>query len=389
VKLRIAHVTATFPPYEAGTGRVCYYNAVELAKLGHQVTVYTSETDALHAPDQPAVDAADFASRRLPAVFRVGNAPLLPGLLGLRGVDLIHLHWPFIFGAELVWLASLRTGIPYVITYHNDLIGDGFKGVQFKLYLAVVAPLVFSRARKLLAVTLDHAANSRLAPLFKRHWSKVAEMPNGVDTAHFRPMPAQRERLRVAYGIPPGACVALFVGALDAAHHYRRVDLLIDACATLGRPDLHLVIVGEGDRRAQYEAQARASGLEDRAHFLGRLGHDRLPEVYNAADVVVLPSQLQESFGMVLIEGMACGIPAIASTLPGVRMVVNDGEDGLLIEPGNVATLAAALKSLLDDAERRQRMGRAGRAKVEAKYAWPAIGQSLDAIYRGVLARDA
>jgi glycosyltransferase involved in cell wall biosynthesis len=315
----------------------------------------------------------------------MGNAPLLPGLLSLSGYDLIHLHWPFIFGAELVWLSSLRTSTPLVITYHNDLMGDGVKGKLFDAYLAIVAPLVFNRARKLLAVTLDHASHSRLAHLFKRRWTDVIEMPNGVDTTHFRATPEVRGDLRRKYKVPPEAFAIVFVGALDAAHHYRRVDLLIDAVAQLRHPDVHLVVVGDGDMRSQYEQHAQAKGIRAQAHFLGKRGHDVLPEIYNIGDVVALPSQLQESFGMVLIEGMACGLPAIASTLPGVRMIVNHGEDGLLVEPGNMMALAEAIEALLKDPTRRQQMGIAGRAKVEAKYTWPAIGRALVEVYQEVL----
>lgn len=380
--MRIAQVTATFPPYEAGTGRVCYYNAIELARQGHQVSVYTgstaSDSESLAPPDGLTI-------HRLPALVRMGNAPLLPALLRLSDFDLIHLHWPFIFGAELVWLASMRTSIPLVITYHNDLISDGVKGKLFDAYLAVVAPLVFSRARKLLAVTLDHASHSRLAHLFKRHWADVIEIPNGVDTAHFHARPEARDDLRRKYKLPPDAFAIVFVGALDAAHHYRRVDLLIDAVAQLRRPDLHLVVVGDGDLRPHYEQHAEAKGVRQQTHFLGKRGHDVLPEIYNIGDVVVLPSQLQESFGMVLIEGMACGLPAIASTLPGVRMIVNHGEDGLLIEPGNMMALADAIESLMKDPTRRQQMGLAGRRKVEAKYTWAAIGNALVKVYQEVI----
>jgi glycosyltransferase involved in cell wall biosynthesis len=96
-----------------------------------------------------------------------------------------------------------------------------------------------------------------------------------------------------------------------------------------------------------------------------------------------------EAFGMVLIEAMACGKPVIASNLPGVRSVVNDGEDGLLVEPGNVADLAAKIRQLLDDPQRRQEMGKRGRAKVERKYAWDAIGAKLEQTYYEVLNRAA
>src|SRR6266542_1322672 len=108
--MRIAHVTATFPPYQGGTGTVCFYNARELARLGHEVTVFTAAT-----PGANGVGPAGVQVERLSTAFQVGNAPFMPGLLRrLGGYNLIHLHCPFIFGGELVWAASRRTRTPYV-----------------------------------------------------------------------------------------------------------------------------------------------------------------------------------------------------------------------------------------------------------------------------------
>jgi len=118
--MRIADVTATFPPYYSGTGMVGYYNALELARRGHAVAVFT----AAH-PRGENEYPVEMDVRRLPALFRFGNAPVLPGLLGLKEFDIIHLHHPFIFGPEMVLAVSRSRRIPYIITHHNDLIGDG------------------------------------------------------------------------------------------------------------------------------------------------------------------------------------------------------------------------------------------------------------------------
>jgi D-inositol-3-phosphate glycosyltransferase len=88
-----------------------------------------------------------------------------------------------------------------------------------------------------------------------------------------------------------------------------------------------------------------------------------------------------EAFGLVLVESMACGTPVIASRLPGVREVVGDGTDGLLVEPSNPADLTNAIASLLGDSDRRLQFGSAGRQKVEQIYDWRRIGQRLEQIY--------
>jgi phosphatidylinositol alpha-mannosyltransferase len=150
-----------------------------------------------------------------------------------------------------------------------------------------------------------------------------------------------------------------------------------------------LLLVGDGDRKETYEKLTEALGVTDRVRFLGRVAHEKLPEIYAAADVVALPSHIQESFGMILIEGMASGKPVIASDLPGARAVVDHGEDGFLVRPGDAADLARQLNHLLalDEAKRRA-MGHAGRRKVEEQYAWPRIGARLETLYCGVVAGD-
>jgi len=378
--MRIAHVTATFPPYYGGAGSVCYHNALGLARLGHQVTVFTSDY-----PPEDYAYPGEYAVRRLPAVFRIGNAPFLPGLLSLKGFDIIHLHHPFIFGAEIVWIVSKVRGIPYVITHHNDLIGDGLRRYLFDAYSALSTRPVFGGASKFAVVSLDHAASCRLAPLFRKRWSDVVEVPNGVDTELFRPG-LDGLLVRQQYGVPNGARVLLFVGALDRAHHYRRLDLLLAAVRFLRGPRPYLLIAGHGDRMPYFKSCAEALGLNSQVRFLGSVDHRVLPKVYAAADIVILPSQLQESFGLVVIEAMACGKPVVASNLPGVRSVVSDGEDGLLVRTGDVNDLAHKTQMLLDDPQRRREIGERGRAKVEAKYAWPRIIPRLVRVYEEVLA---
>src|SRR5262245_47209165 len=118
--LRVAHVVATFPPHWGGTGNVAFHNALELARRGLDVTVLTAAVPLGAWRDPP-----ELRVRRLPTRFRLGNAPFAPGLLAaLARFDVVHLHWPFIFGAELVWLACRLGDVPYVVTYHHDLRAD-------------------------------------------------------------------------------------------------------------------------------------------------------------------------------------------------------------------------------------------------------------------------
>ncbi|MCY0909228.1 MAG: glycosyltransferase family 4 protein, partial [Sulfobacillus thermotolerans] len=180
--MKIAHIAATFPPYMAGTGNVAYNQALVLHERGYDVTVFTAEppgglTESLEIP---------FEVRYLPAAFRLGNAPLTPSLLhALRGFDLIHLHYPYIFGAELTLAAAKRYRIPYVITYHNQLLQPGsWKQGLFSLYNRLMEPIILKNSAAIMAVSLDHFQSLHL----RNTHQVVVEVPNGVDTGLFHPL---------------------------------------------------------------------------------------------------------------------------------------------------------------------------------------------------------
>jgi glycosyltransferase involved in cell wall biosynthesis len=324
--------------------------------------------------------------QRLPVAFRIGNAPLLPGLLQTHGYDIIHLHYPFFFGAELVWMAAHLRRHPYIITYHQDVLFTGFLNRIEQIHHILLGRLVLVRSSKLLATSWDYAQASRVSEFFRVRPQALGEMPNGVDINRFAPHNTDAHALEKQYGLSPNDKIMLFVGAIDQAHYFKGIDVLLRAVHKIHNPSIKLFLVGDGDLRKTYQQQAQALGLQDRVVFCGRVPAEELPHYYALSDLFVLPSTtMGEAFGMVLIEAMACGKPVIASNLPGVRSVVNDGEDGLLVEPGNVADLAAKIQQLLDDPQRRQEMGNRGRAKVERKYSWDAIGAKLEQVYHEVL----
>lgn len=374
MKLKIAHVTATFPPYWAGTGNVAYHNARLLHERGHDVTVFTAETPRSHELTHP------FKVEYLPVVFRLGNAPLTPRLVSrLRGFDLIHLHYPYIFGAELALVAARLYNIPFVLTYHNQLQEtQPVKKVLFNFHNTISEPVLLRGAKKVFAVTDGHFAS--LHPNLAAS-ARVTELSNGVDTAQFKP---QANRVREELCVPKDKPVALFVGALDQAHRFKNVDGLLRAFANL-ELEAELWIMGDGDLRPSLENLAQELGLAARVRFLGKRPPSDLPPFYTAANVVVLPSTSVESFGLVLIEAMACATPVIASALPGVKSLVRDEVDGCLVPPGDLEALTKGLAQILSNPERSQHMGLAGYEKVRHQYDWHVIGERLETLYAEVM----
>ena len=238
-------------------------------------------------------------------------------------------------------------------------------------------------ADRVCVLSPDHAASvSYLRRAGERDPSKLVEMPNGVDGELFSPGP--RTGRRESLGIPSDATVAAFVATLDRAHHFKRLDVAIEA---IKRVDgVHLIVAGGGDLLEDFRAKASAAGVGDRVHFLGAVPHAELPGVLRDADLFLLTTEPPESFGIVVIEAMACGLPAIASDYPGVRAVVDDGETGIVVKRNEPAAVAAALARLAGDADSRAAMGAAGRAKAEARWNWPRLVERMDDAYGQAIA---
>jgi glycosyltransferase involved in cell wall biosynthesis len=374
--LRIAHLTATFPPYPGGAGNTCYRFARGQAERGHQVEVFTAPAEG-EPPDPGGV-----LVHRIPPLAAIGNAPLIPALAGVDGFDIVHLHYPFIFGSELTLLGRLtrrRRRQALLVHYKNRLVGTGMRGVLFEAYEHSVAPTLVRAADRVCVLSADHADSvAYLRRARARQPESLIEMPNGVDTTLFSPG-EDEAGLRASLGIPAEATVVAFVATLDRAHHFKRLDVAIDAIAD---GPVHLVVAGGGDLLERFRERAHAAGAGERVHFLGSVPHAELPAVLRAADLFLLTTEPPESFGIVLIEAMACGLATIVTDYPGVRAVVDDGETGLLVPRGDAHAVATAIRGLgRGGAELRRRMGQAGRAKAERLWSWPRLLDRMDAAY--------
>jgi len=371
--MRIAHLVATFPPYYAGSGNACFHQAQALAARGHEVEVFTASY-----PGVPQ-DPASVRTHRYAARVRLGNAPFIPQLAVIDGFDVIHLHQPFIFGAEAALAASLRSGTPLVSSYHNELQADGVKGMLFAGYDRVVTRAALRRSARLTVLSMEHAREAPLlAAELARRPHAFAPVPNGVDVETFRA--AAEPALRASLGIDADATVAAFCARLDAAHLTKRPDLAIAAAARV--PGLTLLVIGGGPLQARYEAEAAQAGV--RAVFVGDQRHDDVARHLRAADFLVMPSTL-ESFGIVQLEAMACGLPVVISDLPGARGVSRDGEHGVHVVPGDPDDLVRGLRAMVSaGSEGRRRMGEAARAHVEGRYSWARGAELLEAVYREV-----
>ncbi|MFA5946962.1 MAG: glycosyltransferase family 4 protein [Patescibacteria group bacterium] len=356
--MRIAVVSAVFPPYKGGIGHVAEAQTNALKALGHDVVVFEPSTTK--------------------SLFAYGNAALMPSLvMKLKGFDVIHVHYPCYGMDVFAVLASIIHKTPLVLTYHMKAVTKDWRNVIFTLHRWFIEPFIFLIAKKIFVSSLEYAEASGLSH------DGLTEMPFGVDSTRFAPGVACSPSFKE--GATGKSVVYLFVGGLDKAHDFKGVDILLRAFAKLA-PSARLVIAGDGDLKAFYERLASDLMIADRVKFLGRVSDTELPNVYRSADVHVLPSiNGGEAFGLVTLEAAASGLPSVVSDLPGVRTLVEKGRTGYLAKPGDVDDLAYQLQKFADRPEDAVIMGSAARVRVMERYDSGAIARQLLQAYNGVL----
>jgi glycosyltransferase involved in cell wall biosynthesis len=372
--MNIAQVVSTYPPYRGGMGSVAYEYTERLRARGHHVHVFTPRYRRV-AGDPPYV-------HRIPSPMHFGNAGAMPSLAyRLKGFDLIHLHYPFFGGAEpVIARKHIRPEQPLMMTYHHDVVGDGWKRMVFDAHRRVLFPWIVDRVDRILVSSEEYAQHSALWDITDaRH--KIRVLPFGVDIGRFHP--GRDDACRQRFGISPEAPLFLFVGGLDRAHYFKGLPTLRLALGEIADIPWHGFVIGDGDLRASFEATVSAQGCGHRLHFLGSVSEEDKARYYRASDLHVFPStDRTEAFGLVALEAAATGIPTIASDLPGVREVVRHDETGLLVAPGDAHELAGALRRLLTDPETRVRLGAAARGRVERDFAWDSLMDRLEDVYQ-------
>lgn len=363
--MKIAHIVSTFPPYQGGMGNVCYNQVRYLAKLGYQVTVFS--------PGEKRVTQG-FKVKKLNSFLNIGNASLIfPDISLLKTFDILHLHFPFIgFGEQLLFLKKTKIlKSPLVLQYHMDLIGEKEKKIIFDLYNLVVLPFL-TAADKILVSSKDYLLHSKIKKYFLKEKEKFEILPLGVREDKF--FPSKKKFKKEKY--------ILFVGALDEAHYFKGVDILIKAFKEVSSslPQARLIIVGRGSLRERYINLAKKLNIRDKIEFANKVDEQNLPFYYQKADLFVLPSiSSSEAFGLVTLEAMASGLPVIVSNLPGPRSLVKN--NGFLVEPGNISHLSQKIIQILRNDEMRKAFGFNSRQLILKHYSWSKIVARLSDIY--------
>jgi glycosyltransferase involved in cell wall biosynthesis len=352
--MRVAVVTPRFPPDPGGVEQYAAWVCRTLRAAGHDVTVVAT------GPARPTDALQDVPVVRLGTWLTLSNTPVNPlwcwqlrRLLARLRVDLVSAHAPV---PGLADVAAFTSPVPVVLTYHGGSMVKGDRRVDalLRAYERRVLPRVFARAAELVAVSpvaLSYATG------------RATLVPPGVDTERFSPPgPGADRELRV-----------LYVGRVERTSRWKGLHVLVESLPRLRArvPGVRLEVVGDGDDVEALQKRAAELGVADVVDWAGRLPHDELPGRYRRAGVTVLPSlTASESFGMTLVEAMACGCPVVGSDVGGIPSVVRDGVDGVLVPPGDPAALAEALAGVLTAPDRAARLGTAGRDAAVTRWDW-------------------
>lgn len=284
--------------------------------------------------------------------FGPGTAARIRKLLRDTTFDILHLHEPLIPSASM--LALMFSRCANLATFHAAREG-GASGYR------LARPLLKTLAGRIdIRAVVSPAARDLVSRYFPGDYRIL---PNGVDTGLFSPDGP------VLYGLEEGAFNLVFVGRAEPR---KGLEVLLRALPLVREEhsEVRLLVVGVE------KISAAGEGVE----WLGRLPDGLIPAAYRSARIMISPALGMESFGIVLIEAMACGVPVVASDIPGYRAVVEDGMQGALFPPGDHLALARVLLRLVEDGAERARLAAAAPERAEM-FSWDNLVEDVEAAY--------
>ncbi len=369
--MRIGIVTEYYAPSVGGIQEHVRHFAREARRLGHAVTVLTSEMPDVREGRDPAPDPDD------PEVVRVGRSfPMynnggvgrvtagprvsaaVRDVLEAGRFDVVHVHAPLIPVLPLLAIHHARG--PLVGTFHTNWSpGPIFRlagGVLQRYLDRLDAALAVSRA---------------CLPALRRLRADFRIVPNGVDVDQF----GGGRRLR---RFDDGRLNVLWVGRVE---HRNGLDRMLAAFQEARREvDARLIVVGDGPFLPRYRARVPLEIAED-VEFEGRILDER-PDYYASAHVYCAPTRIA-SFGVTLLEAMAARVPVLASDIDGFREVLRHGVEGELVPPDDTSAWARAIVRLARDRDLAAAYGAAGR-RTALRYDWRVVAREVLAVYRAV-----
>jgi glycosyltransferase involved in cell wall biosynthesis len=337
----------------------------ELLSMGHEVSVICADT-----PRDNEVNGR-INTNVLRTVGKVANTnitPALPLALLKEDFDILHTHLPTPWSADWSAIVSWLKNRPLVLTYHSDIAGKGLAHHIAGAYNITMLRLLIKNADKIIVTRKGY-----LSEHLEEQREKIAVIPIGVDTRIFRPLVTKKRG------------DIFFLSVLDGYHEFKGLDVLLGAIRIAKRemPYLKLIVGGEGAQKDHYMKVSKSMGLGGNVEFVGSVPQKMLVDYYSSCSLFVLPSidPTRETFGIVLLEAMACGKPVVATKIAGAAEDIKANKAGLVVSPGDKEKLAEAMLCILKNQELAAKMGTAGRRMVEMKYNWRRVAEQTLELY--------
>jgi glycosyltransferase involved in cell wall biosynthesis len=377
--------------FRGGMEHHLYILARELARRGHEVEVFTTAHPQGLAQEE--INGVRYRYLNAPSAryTRTWWHESLHMWRQAHTQAAFDLIWSQSAGGEGLARVPRRERPPLVTILHGTFISDiqTLRRNPFSLRNVALMGLIYGRYLRWQAhvkeanavIAVSHFV-ARQAQAHYRGLSSPIVVPNGVDVTRFARQPDRRLVIWGQLRLPASAKVLISVGRLQAE---KGLHLLLQALARLRRPNVYLLIVGQGKDEARLRRLARQSGLASQVHFTGFIPHEELPAYLSAADIFVMPTLCVEALPMALLEAMACGLPIIASDIGGISTAIDHKQNGLLFPPGDVDQLTSYIGRLLDEPRLAQALGDAARAKAIERFSMERMVRDTEEVFLQVV----
>lgn len=350
--------TPYFPPQGGGLERYALQAARLLERdYGWKITMISSgENDSIEKE-------GDIKIYKLRYNIRFSNTPLgaswptkIKRILKNERPGVINIHTPVPGLGDII--SFLGRDIPQVITYHTGTMKKGriSTDILLETYEKIFLPPMLERTDSIIC-----SSDFVRLGFLKKYSSKSSTITPGVDCELFTPNPEDK----------PEKSSILFVAKLENGQQYKGLKTLIDAAKIIAKetPDLEIKVAGDGDMREWYERYAKDNGLAKNVKFLGSLEGSALLKAYQSSHLFVLPTS-KDSYPLVLLEAMSCGLPVISTRIGSIPDIVKNGSEGFLVSPEQPQELADSIKLLSSNRLLRQEFSQAAREKATANFSW-------------------
>jgi glycosyltransferase involved in cell wall biosynthesis len=366
-----------------GSERYAYAVALSLAKRGHDVDVYAlgdpKSLSEIPKYDRLSVTFVAKRDRQLVTFETLYFSLLARQKINFEEYDVIH---GTLMPASPIALSLLPPSTPLVVTSHGTSLGE-VRSHKLEVPTDYLKKLFFHPTNVLMDMaTAPHAARTIAISRESAHeltkWypiskSDIVHIPHGVNIEQFHPD-------QPTHNAPdPEKFTLLHVGRLVSRKH---VDLSLHALAALDRPDVELLVAGDGTHRDRLESLAETLGVADQTNFLGFVPDAELPSLYSSSDAFLFLSRY-EGFGLTFLEAMASGTPVIGTPVGGFPDIVTDGEEGFVVER-HPESVADAIGQMADSVTLTENMSRRARTLAESR-TWDTVAAETEAVYESVV----